>query len=608
MKLNVKIQSKAYVVSLISALVTFIVYLPSLMNDFVSWDDNLYIFNNENIKSLNLGLFKWAFSDVHTGNWHPLAWISHAFDYAVWGMNPAGHHLTSVLFHAVNTYLLTRLSIALIEIYRTKRGSENIRFSLSDTSVLLAGTVTGLLFGLHPIHVESVAWVSERKDVLYSFFILLSLLEYIRHASELEEAGFSRDIYYQVHNGYTTSFLLFVPAVLSKPMAVTFPAVLLILDWFPFQRMQTSIGRKWAILEKIPFFMISLAASCVAFYAQGTTTAVVTFDAIPLEARTMNAIKSLVDYLIHIVWPIGLMPLYPHPYDEYPAIMSAQYIMPALAAMFLIGGSIVFVKRQKIWLAVWASYIIMLLPVLGMIQVGVQGMADRYMYLPSIGPFLLIGTITGLAGEKIIASAGGKTAWIALLAAICLCFVLLSYGTKEQIHIWKDGVTLWSYELDLLTKKSSKNWYVIRTTYENRAYAHMMQGNYESEIDDLSYLILHDPNLDVADQQRRALAYARLGRYEEAIKDFNACILKNPNVPEFYYNRGTAYAKHGSFKDAVADLTKAISISTSPNADYYMNRGNALKKLGRLEEGERDILEASKLRNASSEDNEKKQR
>jgi len=600
MQLNIKPSSRPYAVSLLSALVTFIVYLPSLQNDFVTWDDTLYVLNNEHIKSLDLNFILWSLTDLHSGNWHPLTWVSHAFDYAVWGLNPFGHHLTSILFHALNTFLVTLLAVRLIETYRTnKYHGDHDGTSMSQTPVLLAGIVTGLLFGLHPLHVESVAWISERKDVLYAFFFLLALLQYIRYVSERDASSPSRGIHESAQRTYVSAFLLFFLAAISKPMAITFPVVLLILDWFPLQRLRTADGRRRAVLDKIPFIIISLVLAGIALFAQKTAHAFpLRLLPISLAMRIMNAAKALVEYLIHMVLPFDLMPLYPHPYWVDPVLTSPQYLLPAIAVVLISACSIILLKRQKLWFAVWTTYVIMLLPVLGIIQVGAQGMADRYTYLPSVGPFLIIGIAIGWTGERINASHVKKTARAALMIALCIFALLVSRATIKQIRIWKDGVTLWGHELDTLNKNGfTGHIFVIRQAYSGIGFAHMINGSYESAIDAFSQAIILKPDAEY--HQQRAIAYAKLVRFEEAIQDFTMAISLDTKNAVLYYNRGTAYAKRGLFPEAVADLTKAISMSTVPNADYYMNRGNAFKKLGRLDEGERDVMEANRIKNAT---------
>jgi hypothetical protein len=400
------------------------------------------------------------------------------------------------------------------------------------------------------------------------------------------------------HRAYISALLLFSLAAISKPMAITFPAVLLVLDWFPLHKLRTAYGRRIAFLEKIPFIIISMVMASIAFFAQKSAHALADSLPIPLALRIMNAAKALMQYLMNIVLPFDLMPLYPHPYWVDPVLTSTQYLLPAIAVGLISACSIILMKRQKLWFAVWASYVIMLLPVLGIIQVGAQGMADRYTYLPSVGPFLVMGIATGWAGGRIFSAVTKRTALAALMIVLCLFAILVSSVTIKQIHIWKDGITLWSHELDILNKKSSQDFFVIRTAYSGIGFAHMRNENYESAIVDFSNAILLKPHVEY--HQQRAIAYAKLGMLEEAIQDFTSAISMDPKSAVLYYNRGTAFAKRSSFPEAVADLTKAISLSTVPNADHYMNRGNALKKLGKLKEGEHDLTEANNLRIRSS--------
>jgi hypothetical protein len=383
-------------------------------------------------------------------------------------------------------------------------------------------------------------------------------------------------------------------------MAVTFPVVLLILDWFPLQRLETATGRRRAVLEKIPLFVISMFLTGVSFFAQQTAHAVAIRKPIPLMAKIMNATKAAIEYLINLVWPLDLMPFYSHPYWQDPVLTHAQYIIPALIVIVVSVCCMFLAKQKKIWLAVWAIYVTMLLPVLGIIQIGAQGMADRYMYLPSVGPFFVMGVSAGLIGERITALDIKKTAGMALLTTLCIFIILLSNITRKQIQIWENGVTLWNYELDMLNKKADKNWFAYWIAYRGLGEDHIRKGNYKDALNDYSEVIILKPD-DGPAYQMRGLAYAKLGRLKEAINDFTAALAINPDSPTLYYNRGTAFARLGSFLEAVNDLTMAISTSTKPDANYYLNRGLVLKKLGRAQDSERDIAEAKRLRDASSE-------
>ncbi len=233
------------------AFLTFIVYLPALRNGFVYWDDNLYVFENPDIRSLDLAFFRWAFFGFHVSNWHPLTWISHALDYALWGMNPLGHHLTSIILHAVNTALVVLLALKLLDIVREKSEEKASALFLNNRAVLIAAGVTGLLFGIHPVHVESVAWVSERKDLLCALFFLLSIMMYVNAVTRMGHGAEGKTV---PMRALLSALCFFVLALLSKPMAVSLPIVLMILDWYPLNRMR-SWKALWPIgIEKLPFF------------------------------------------------------------------------------------------------------------------------------------------------------------------------------------------------------------------------------------------------------------------------------------------------------------------------------------------------------------------
>jgi hypothetical protein len=273
-------------VACIVLLATVLVYLPALNNGFVDWDDHQYVYKNPNIWFFNLRSLQWMFTAFHVGNWHPLTWLSHAVDYALWGLNPMGHHLTSVLLHGLNTFLVVLLITRLVCLAQAKASGDN-RYS-SSGSPLLAGAVTGLLFGLHPLHVESVAWVSERKDLLYALFYMLSVLSYMRYAViasggivASDDNSYKHHVSHSERGGsnyryYMLCLMLFMFSLMSKPMAVTLPAVLLLLDVYPLERFTMLTGRSGkgfltvykVFIEKIPFLILSVVSSVIAVQAQ----------------------------------------------------------------------------------------------------------------------------------------------------------------------------------------------------------------------------------------------------------------------------------------------------------------------------------------------------
>jgi hypothetical protein len=505
------------------SIITFLVYVPCLKNGFMNWDDNTYILENSHIHSLTSDLFQWAFFDFYASNWHPLTWISHAIDYAIWGLNPLGHHLSSLILHSANTFLLVLLVVALMESYKESAKGNTWSPALTEWDILFTAAVTGLLFGLHPIHVESVVWVAERKDLLCALFFLLSILAYTKdqgsgaggQGSEVEnfKAGLKKVF---TNKYYVLSLGFFILALMSKPMAVTLPFVLLLLDWFPLNRIRSAQTFRRSCLEKIPFFVLSGASSLVTILAQRTGAAIWE-QAPPIFIRVPVAFESLLAYLGKIILPLNLLPFYPYPLDA--SISSLKYAVATVVVVAITLACLMTARKQRLWPVVWFYFWVTLLPVLGFVQVGGQSMADRYAYLPSIGPFLLmaIGATRGLT----LLSAGKEKIVLrrAALALLIPVFVYLSYLTVTQTGRWKDDLTLWTYVID---KESTR----VLIAYYNRG-----------------------------------AAYVRAGRIPEAIEDFNTVIALNyQEDSKAYINRGLAFYQVGQMERAIADLRKACEL------------------------------------------------
>lgn len=348
------------------ALLTILVYLPALRNGFVTWDDPFYVTDNLHIRSLGVNFFRWAFLDFSSGNWHPLAWLSHALDYAVWGLNPFGHHLTSILIHATNAFLVVFLSAKLINIWKA-RGKGGQQEASCEGETLIAAGVAGLLFGLHPLHVESVVWVSERKDLLCTLFYLLSVIAYLSYGSAKDGRLFG------FYRAYFLSLLLFLLALASKPMAVSLPLILLVLDWHPLGRFRSPAAWRRALAEKIPFLAASGFVAILTIYAQNAAGAMSGMQATSLETRIALVPGKLLLYLRKTAIPLHLSPFYPYP-------RLASLSTGDVFSFLLIGGftlfSIMTARRNKLWLAAWSYFVITLLPVVGIVQVGGQAIAD----------------------------------------------------------------------------------------------------------------------------------------------------------------------------------------------------------------------------------------
>ncbi len=577
---------KIWIVGLLIALATLLVYLPALNNNFVNWDDGEYVYDNPHIQSLDPELLKWTFTSFYAANWHPLTWLSHALDYALWGLNPRGHHLTAIIFHSLNTFLVFILLTRLLVLSRVlvpfgeeteKRKRTPILRDPPLGKAILAGAITALLFGLHPLHVESVAWVAERKDVLYTFFTLLSLLSYLRYVPHLSSPP-RRSAFYGL------SLFLFALALMSKPMAVTLPVVLVILDIYPLERLNLKAAgpaqrRVW--IEKLPFLGLSLVSSIITIVAQRAGGAVAPLKYWPLGARILESIRGLSFYLVKMVWPTDLAPLYPHPPQV--SLLNPAYLGALILAICITIFCIRTWPRQKIWSAVWAYYVITLLPVLGIIQVGNQAAADRYTYLPSLGPFLLVGLGTVWIWLKIKRLRMGRLFVVLLLI---LLIALLTNLTLKQIKVWKNSITLWNHELKIFPNR-------VPLAYYNRGNAYGKLGNYQRAIKDYD----RDIKLDLQDEQayvNRGVTYEKLGNYQLAIEDFNKAIELDLQDEQAYVNRGATYKKLGNYQLAIEDFDKAIKLDPRCTRAYY-NRGNVYGTLGNYQQAIEDYNKAIEL-------------
>jgi hypothetical protein len=568
-----------------TAVVTCIVYLPSLNNDFVTWDDNIYVYNNEMIRNVNLRLIQWAFASFEASNWHPLTWLSHAFDYALWKLNPIGHHLTSILLHSINALLVTLLTVRLIEtLHREKKQS----FSLTSEQKVIVGLTTGLLFGIHPLHVESVAWVSERKDVLSTLFFLLSILFYLRYSSRTTGKGH----FLFLNKHYLASFVSFVLGLLSKPMIVTLPLILLLLDWYPLKRFDRLKSAAKTLIEKIPFFICSFASIIVTVIAQ--RQAISDFEVHPLSLRIANAFKSFSVYLQKIVWPADFMPFYP--YQIRVNLFSFEYILSLLVFLSITIGCIILWKKknQHFWLASWIYYVVTLLPVIGIVQIGRQEMADRYMYLPSIGPFILLGIFAGMLYAILVKRNMITKLLTGLMVVVVIA--LLSSKTVAYIGIWKDGISLWNHEIRLLQQKTDRGFYreSLEVPFFNRGVAFEEKESFEKAIQDYTTVLSINAKSKKA-LHRRGLTYSKMNMNEEAIKDYNSALQLASDDPALHYLRANSYAKLGHYQKALDDYSMAIQLNTEPLPEYYMMRGIVFKIMGRQPESNADFKQAELL-------------
>ena len=487
-----------------------IVYWHVFNNSFIDFDDPLYVTKNASVQSgLTWQSIKWAFTTNQAYNWHPLTWLSHIIDCRLFGLEPAGHHFTSVLLHITNTMLLFLVLM------------------LSTGSFWPAFFVAGL-FALHPLHVESVAWISERKDVLSTFFWLLTMLFYIRY----------------VHRPRLTAYLpvmlAFALGLMAKQMLVTLPFVLLLMDYWPLQRFPVT-GKKQKRLneqsaeatfskcfaEKIPLLFLSLAASIIVYKIQDKVALVKSVSAIPFVYRIGNAIVAYVKYIIKMFYPIHLGVLYPHPGRNLPIWQA----FAAACVLIFITGFVIRYARSRRWLPVgWFWFLGSLVPVIGLVQVGLQSMADRYTYIPLIGLFIIIAW--GVAEIVTRYKHTKKAVVIVCLAALSGLSVL----TYLQVGYWNNSMTL---------------------------YAHTVKVTKNNDI--MCY------NL--------GQLYLREGNIEQAIKYFSDAVLIKPDQPTIHKNLGNLLMKQGRNNEAIEEFREVLKYS--PNDKSVRQQLNTLLSIQR---------------------------
>jgi len=561
---------------------TFAVYLRSLQNDLLAWDDNSYVIDNVHIRSLNASFFRWAFFDFYAANWHPLTWISHALDYAVWGLNPLGHHLTNVVLHGVNTFLVVLLVQGLLDAWRERSSAAGTPSFLDGQGSLIAAGATGVLFGLHPVHVESVAWVAERKDLLCGLFFLLSVMSYLRFAGTAGESGAEGWAARFRRRGYLSSLGLFILALMSKPMAVSLPLVLLLLDWHPLRRISSRPAFRSALIEKLPFIVLTLASAIVTVLAQEAGGALVPVESFPLSTRLLVAFRSLMRYLYNMIAPFELTPYYAYPHTA--SVLHAEYLVSILMVAGITAGCIVLARKRPFWLTAWAYYVITLIPVLGIIQVGNQPMADRYLYLPGLGPFVAAGLAAagawkGAASLKRAAVAGRN----AVAASALLACIAMSFLTVQQIDVWKDSMGLWNYVI-------GRDPDVGAIPYNNRGELNYQLGRYDRALEDISMAVELSPS-DPTFYNNRGLVLERLGRADDAIADYDAAIELLPSYAAAYYNRGILQFRKGRADRSLEDFDKAIALDPM-DAKSYNNRAIVLDSMGHPDRAIEDLSRA----------------
>ncbi|MCX5848924.1 MAG: tetratricopeptide repeat protein [Deltaproteobacteria bacterium] len=545
-KLNISQSKKKLIVYIVLAVVTFAVFWQVNQYEFINLDDTLYVTENSHIQSgITLEGFRWAFSTRYADLWNPLVWLSFMLDYQLYGLNASGYHVTNLILHIMSTLLLFWLFCRM-------------------TGAVWKSAFVAALFALHPLHVESVAWIAERKDVLSAFFWMLTLCLYVYYTEK------------PVIRRYLLVLFSFALALMSKPMVVTLPIIMILLDYWPLKRFESQKGNLvlWQLKEKIPFFVLSAALAIVTIYAPPDN---LPHKLIPLEARIANAPVAFVTYLEKTFWPHDMAIFYPFSVQ----IPLWQILGATLLILAISAAVIVMAKRLPYLFVGWLWFAITLLPVIGIIQLSAYSMADHYHYLPSVGIAIMLawGIPSLIKSEEIRKNLLFPTGIIFLTI-----MALLSWN---QCGYWKNSIKLFNHAL-----RVTKNNTMVNNLLGSALFK---KGKIGEAIDHYNKAILIAPDYIYA-YGNRGKAYAKLGQYQRAIEDYTRAISLKTDYAEGYYTRGTAYGKLlGQYKLSLDDFNEAIRLKPD-YIDAYNNRGIVYTKLGMYQKATDDFNEAIHLK------------
>lgn len=557
------------------AVITAAAYWQVMGHDFVSFDDYLYITDNPHV---NTGLrgenIAWAFTSAHASNWHPITWISHMLDVQVHGLKPMGHHLTNLLLHIANAVLLFLLLSRM-------------------TGRTWPGAFAAALFAIHPLHVESVAWAAERKDVLSTFFWILTMLAYVRYA---ERPGLGR---------YVPVALLFALGLMAKPMLVTLPLVLLVIDYWPLARTSGDPGNKrqartWPrlVFEKLPLFALSAASCVVTYMVQQAGGSVGKAEAFSFGVRAANAAVSAVAYLVKTVAPVNLAVFYPHPHDSLPA----WQVIGSVAVLIALTVLAIRQSPRRPYLAVgWLWYVITLIPVIGLVQVGKQAMADRYTYVPLIGIFFAIAWAASDLMRRQASPRASRAnrcraakpqptpqpaANPALYVPAGVVLIALFALTWSQVSTWRNTESLFRHAVDV-----TRDNYVALT---NLGEVLNGRGKTDQATECYREALRIQPNSAEA-ANNLGLMLLKQGNMDEALRYMTVAVRYKPESPEVHFNMGLALAGKNELDKAIEQYREALKLRPS-YAEVHDSLAMALDRRGMFDEAMEDFDEAIRLK------------
>lgn len=575
-------------------LAVFAVFSPALKCDFINLDDPAYITENPHVQQgITAESLKWAFTTGHASLWIPLTWISHMLDIQFYGLNPMGHHFTSILIHAVNSVLLFLLLRRM-------------------TGALWASAFIAAMFGLHPLRVESVAWACERKDVLSTFFWLLTVGAYVRYVQTPVRRA----------KWFAFALLFFAFALMSKPMVVTLPFVLLLIDLWPLKRINISkitVGNlKPLLLEKLPFIALALGSSIVTIMVG--RDAVSSFNSLTFAQRIENALVAYVRYIGKMFWPTKLAAFYPYP-DQW----FWWQIIASIASLITITAIVIRQLRLRPYMAVgWFWFVGALLPVIGIVQAGAQSMADRFTYVPTLGLLILV-TWTAIEFVR-----NRTVLTIGAISAICACCVV----TPIQAGYWKNSETLFTHAIAVTDKNyvaynslgvylsnidqtdeaiaSYKKSVEIDPTYDqahnNLGVALSHTGDIGAAIHEYQIVLRHDPSNSDA-YNNYGIALAMEGQLDAAIENFHAALRYNPDSASAHgdlanvyaaqannlFAQGNADAAEAKFDAAISEYNNSLQL-VPEDSQTHKNLGNVFAQRGKMDEAIREFRKSIEIR------------
>ena len=553
------------------AAVTVVAFLPILRNGFVEWDDYENLISNAHYRGLGWPQLSWMFTTFHMGPYQPLSWMTYGLDYLLWGMKPAGYHLTSLLFHAANAvffYFVCRRLLCIV----WANNPIHAPWQLSGAAAFAA-----LFFSVHPLRVESVAWATERRDVVSGFFFLATIYCYLKANSKVEARS---------ARWLTAAVFCYVLSLLGKATAITLPVLLLILDTHPLGRLHGDPRKWWAtsssrklLQEKLPFVLPAILFAIVAFLGQQHVAAFKSLGSYGIESRIAQALFAAGFYVWKTILPLRLSPLY-----EIPPNFSFWDPMILAGAALAIAITITVYGLRKRWpagLACWAYSLAMLAPVLGIVSTGPQLAADRYTYLS----FLSWAVLAGAGFLFITRSANRARTVLAACLAVILIVSVFGVLTWRQTMVWWDTGTLWTHVLKLNPESSIAHYnlakFLANTGQRDAAMAHYRDA-------------LNIRPDDAEAHNNLGLLLAIEGRTEESINEFQTAIKINPGYERAFFNLGRVYTRAGELQQAVENYRQAAILN--PNqAEIRLGLGNALARQGSLEAAAAEFEIATKL-------------